>query len=163
MSEEVERAYRKALFLLERRDYTQTEMQKKLLDKEFSTESIAVVLERLKMYGFIDDRRFTEQYLRYRAASQSKRNLSMKLLQKGINAELFSLVYEELLEENDIAPEQEALTKAVEVALRKAARKGYDVENLSRDEKNRIIASLYRKGFSVANIQSQLNKAVKSR
>ena len=108
MSEEVERAYRKALFLLERRDYTQAEMQKKLLDKEFSAESIAVVLERLKMYGFIDDRRFTEQYLRYRAASQSKRNLSMKLLQKGINAELFSLVYEELLEENDIAPEQEA-------------------------------------------------------
>ena len=162
MSEEVEGAYRKALFLLERRDYTQVEMQKKLLDKEFSAESIDIVLERLKMYGFIDDRRFTEQYLRYHAASQSKWNLSMQLLREGINTELFSLVYEELFEEADIDPEQEALAKAVEVALRKAERKGYAVEDLSREEKNRIIASLYRKGFSVANIRSQLNKAVKS-
>lgn len=162
MTEEAERAYRKALFILERRDYTLVEMRKKLLDKEFSEECVGMVLERLKEYGFINDRRFTEQYIRYHATTQSKRKLSIKLLQKGISAELFTSVYEELSKEAEGDPEQEALEKAVEAALRKTERKGYSIENLPSEEKNRIIAGLYRKGFSVTKIKAQLFKAVNS-
>lgn len=162
MTEEAERAYRKALFILERRDHTQAELQKKLHDKEFSKESIAVAIERLKEYGFINDRRFTEQYLRYHYLGKSKRVLSMKLLQKGIRTELFESVYEELKAELEDEPEQEALRQAVKAALRKAERKGYSVESLPKDEKNRMISALYRKGFSVTQVQMELNKAVES-
>jgi len=162
MIEEAEQAYRKALFILERRDHTQAELQKKLQEKEFSQESIALAMERLKEYGFIDDRRFTEQYLRYHSVNRSKRVLSMKLLQKGICTELFDSVYGEMKEEFGTDPELEALKKAVETMLRKAERKGYSVENLPRDEKNRMMAALYRKGFAVTRIQAELDKAVES-
>lgn len=162
MNEEAERAYRKALFILERRDHTQAELQKKLQNKEFSQESIELAMERLKEYGFIDDRRFTAQYLQYHSMNRSKRVLSMKLLQKGICIELFDSVYEEMKDELGIEPEQEALKNAVDTMLRKAERKGYSVEDLPQDEKNRMVAALYRKGFAVTQIQSELMKAVKS-
>lgn len=160
MEKEAESAYRKALNILERRDYTQAELQNKLKDKGFTSETIAAVVERLKDYGLINDRRFAEQYLRYHYLEKSKRVLSMKLLQKGIHPEIFESVYEELKEELDGEPEQEALRQAVKAALRKAERKGCLVNELSGDERNRIVASLYRKGFSVAKIQTELNKAV---
>ena len=162
MTEEAERAYRKALFILERRDHTQAELQKKLQDKDFSQESVEVAIDRLKEYGFINDRRFVEQYLRYHCLGKSKRVLSMKLLQKGIRPELFDSVYEELKAELACEPEQEALQQAIKAALRKAERKGCSPENLSKEEKNRIIAALYRKGFSVTKIQAELRKAVES-
>ena len=162
MTEDAERAYRKALFILERRDHTENELQKKLHDKEFSQESITEALERLKEYGLVDDRRFTEQYLRYHYTEQSKRVLSMKLLRKGIRTELFDSVYSEIAAESESNPELEALQKALGAALRKAERRGCSAEELSQDEKNRIIAALYRKGFALSLIQTELKKTVES-
>ncbi len=162
MAEEAERAYQKALFLLERRDHTEAELRQKLKNKDFLPESIDMVIDRLKEYNFIDDRRFTEHYLRYHMGEQSRRTLSMKLLQKGICADLFDTVYGELVSEFDVSPEQEALEKAVRAALRKSERKGYSITYLPKEEKNRIVASLYRKGFAVGKINTELEKAVES-
>lgn len=162
MTEDAERAYRKALFILERRDHTQAELQKKLQDKEFSQDSILLAIDRLKEYGFINDRRFVEQYLRYHCLGKSKRVLSMKLLQKGIGTELFDSVYEELKAELACEPELEALQQALKAALRKAERKGYSPDELPQEERNRIVAALYRKGFSVVKIQAELRKAAES-
>lgn len=162
MTEETERAYRRALFVLERRDYTSAELQRKLMDKEFSEESISLAMDKLIEYGLIDDRRFTEQYLRCHYEQYSRRVLSMKLLKKGIQTELFDMVYSQMTSELDTNPEEEALRKAVCVAVRKAERKGYSKVCLPADEKNRIIASLYRKGFSVGLINSELNKTAES-
>ncbi len=162
MAEEAERAYQKALFLLERRDHTEAELRQKLKNKDFLPESIDKVIERLKEYKLIDDRRFTEQYLRYHMGEQSKRTLSMKLLQKGIRADLFDSVYGELASEFDVCPEQEALDKAVRAALRKSERRGYSITCLPKEEKNRIVASLYRKGFAVGKINTELDKAAES-
>ena len=162
MTEEMGRAYQKALFLLERRDHTEAELRQKLKDRDFQPESIDAVIERLKEYSFIDDRRFTEQYLRYHMGEQSRRTLSMKLLQKGIRADLFDEVYNGLVPEFDISPEKEALEKAVGAALRKAERKGYSLGCLPKEERRRIVASLYRKGFAVGMINAELDKAAES-
>ena len=162
MADEAKSAYQKALFLLERRDHTEAELRKKLKNKDFQPESIDIAIERLKEYRFIDDRRFIEHYLRYHLGEQSRRTLSMKLLQKGIRAELFNVVYDELMSEFDVSPEQEALRKAVRAALRKSERKGYLITCLPKEERNRIVGSLYRKGFSVGKINTELEKAVES-
>lgn len=162
MAEEAERAYQKALFLLERRDHTEAELRQKLKNKDFLQNSIDTAIERLKEYKFIDDRRFTEQYLRYHMGEQSRRSLAMKLLQKGIRSDLFEAVYGELMSELDVSPEQEALKKAVRAALRKSERKGYSINCLPKEEKNRIVASLYRKGFAVGKINAELDKAAES-
>lgn len=162
MTDEIKRAYQKALYLLERRDYTEAEMRQELKDKAFSLETIAVVSERLRAYGFIDDRRFTEQYLRYHSNSYSKRILSMKLSQKGISSELFETVYSEMSEEFGRSPEKDALENAVSAALRKAERRGAEIHDLKPEEQNKIIASLFRKGFAINQIRHEMKKAVES-
>ena len=75
---------------------------------------------------------------------------------------MFESVYLEVADELGMNPEQEALEKAVLSALRKAERSGAVLTDLSREERDKIIASLFRKGFSVGKIKSELNKAVKS-
>lgn len=162
MAEDTERVYQKALYILERRDHTESEMRKKLKDREFPQDVIDYVLEQLVSYGLINDRRYAEQYIRYHGSENSKRVLSMKLLRKGIKADLFEAVYAEVTEELGMNPEQEALEQAVLSALRKAERSGAVPTDLSREERDKIIASLFRKGFSVGKIKSELNKAVKS-
>lgn len=160
MAGEAERAYQKCLYMLERRDYTESELRRKLKIKEFEPEAIDGAILRLKEYGFVNDRRFAEQYLRYHYTEYSRKMLSMKLLQKGIKAEMFDEVYEQMLKESDDSPEREALCRVIETALRKAERKGLSRYELPADERNRIIASAYRKGFSVSQINSELIKAV---
>lgn len=162
MAEDIKRAYQKALNFLERRDYTEAEMRQRLKDKEFSSDVVQAVIERLTEYGLINDRRFTEQYLRYHGHTYSKRILSMKLYQKGIRSELFEAVYSEIIDELGINPEKEALRKAVQTALRKAERNGMEIDSLTQEEENKIIASLFRKGFSIAQIRYELQKAVES-
>lgn len=162
MTDEIKRAYQKALFLLERRDYSEAEMRQKLKEKDFSLDTIEVVLERLIAYGFINDRRFTEQYLRYHSNAYSKRILSMKLFQKGISSDLFETVYSNMSEEFGRSPEEEALEKAVSAALRKAERRGAEIHALTPEEQNKIIASLFRKGFSINQIRYEMKKAVES-
>lgn len=162
MTKDTERAYQKALCILERRDHTESELRRKLKDREFQQDEIDYVLERLVSYGLINDRRYAEQYIRYHGLENSKRVLAMKLLRKGIKSDLFESVYLEVADELGMNPEQEALEKAVLSALRKAERSGAVLTDLSREERDKIIASLFRKGFSVGKIKSELNKAVKS-
>lgn len=162
MVDDTERAYQKALFLLERRDHTEAELRQKLRDREFNQDTIDCVLSRLVTYGLIDDKRFTEHFLRYYGNNYSKRILSIKLMKKGIRAELFDSVYSEMMEELGKNPEQEALEKAVAAALRKTERKGITPDALSQVEKDKIIASLFRKGYPVSKIRSELEKAVES-
>lgn len=153
-----EAAYRKALFLLERRDYTVTELCRKLKEKcrDISEDGLADVIRRLSEYGFLDDRRFARQYISYYMQEYSQKKLSMKLRQKGISRELFDSVYAELCEDSDENPEREALQRAVAGALRKAERKGYEKASLPPEEVNRMMAALFRKGFSVGLIRAEL-------
>lgn len=162
MMGEAEQAYRRALFLLERRDYTEHELHTKLKDKGFSEESISLTISKLKEYNLIDDKRFTEQYLRFHYEKYSKRMLAVKLLRKGICSELFDSVYNDIYSEINRNPEDEALENAIASALRKAERKGYSVSNLPPEEERRIISSLYRKGFSIGRINSVLNRKTES-
>ncbi len=162
MKDTSEAAYRKALFLLERRDYTEAELQRKLKEKEYTQECIAFAMAKLKEYGFVDDRRFTEQYIRYHYEAYSRRVLAMKLHRKGIQTNLFDLVYQEIASELEVNPEEEALKKAVCAAIRKAERKGYSADAMPPEEKRRIVSSLFRKGFSIEKINKELTKIPES-
>ena len=47
-------------------------------------------------------------------------------------------------------------------ALRKAERRGAEIHALTSEEQNKIIASLFRKGFSINQIRYEMKKAVES-
>lgn len=58
------RAYQRALYLLDYRDYPYSEMQKKLTDTYKSERLVGEVMKKLTDNGFIDDKRYAEKYAR---------------------------------------------------------------------------------------------------
>lgn len=58
------RAYQRALYLLDYRDYPYSEMKKKLLDTYKSERLVSEVMKKLTDNSFIDDKRYAEKYAR---------------------------------------------------------------------------------------------------
>ena len=58
------RAYQRALYLLDYRDYTYSEMLKKLVENYKSEALCTAVMKRLTEHGFIDDERYAERMAR---------------------------------------------------------------------------------------------------
>ena len=74
-----------ALSLLSRREYSEAELTRKLLEKTEQQHHVESVLARVQEFGYQNDRRYTESYIRY-GISQGKGEswIIMKLRQKGV-------------------------------------------------------------------------------
>lgn len=146
-------AKNKALSILKFRDRTEQELRLKLTEASFSTDIIHQVIEYVKSYSYLDDARFTMAYIKSRKGIKSKLAIKTELLQKGINRELLRQVmdieYEEREEEEDA--ELSAIRKAIQ-------KKKKAVRDMSPEERQKLMASLYRKGFEIRKINEVLNE-----
>ena len=59
------RAKKRALFLLERMDRTESQLCEKLRQNGYPEECVAAAVEYVKQYHYIDDLRYAKQYIRY--------------------------------------------------------------------------------------------------
>lgn len=94
-----------SFWLLSRRDYGEIELTKKLQQKvkllgissEEREEKIREILRRLKELNYLDDKKFTKQFLETRTElnPRGKYLLKFELKKKGIAEELFEKVWEE--------------------------------------------------------------------
>ncbi|HBY71787.1 MAG TPA: hypothetical protein DEG06_06050, partial [Lachnospiraceae bacterium] len=85
-------------------------------------------------------------YIRDRKHRKSRLVLKMELSRKGISKDILDPIFEtEYQEEGREDPEIIAIKKAI-------AKKNVDTEQLTWEEKQKLIASLYRKGFAVDKI-----------
>ncbi|NTV35919.1 MAG: regulatory protein RecX [Anaerolineaceae bacterium] len=101
----VEVAYLRALNLLSYRARSQAEIEKRLIDKGFTSEDVEVVLERLVQYGFVNDQRFAADWVENRSTfrPRGRRLLTMELRQKGIDEEQIDAALQTVSEESDLA------------------------------------------------------------
>lgn len=78
-----------ALRSLNHRLQSESELQKKLIQKGFSPEQIESVMERLKENHLIDDNSFSEMWVENQTAfrPRSKRMLALELKRKGVSEE----------------------------------------------------------------------------
>lgn len=118
-----------ALHFLERSFKSQKQVSDKLIAKELDVKTIDRVLEFLKQYDFIDDKRFVELFVKEKIRSSGKNKIKFSLLKKGLPEEL---IKDEL---NKITNEQQ-----LEIALELAEKK---IRILSKSEKD--IRKLYKK------------------
>lgn len=83
-------AERKALDLLSRSPHSRERLKLKLLKKDLSLSSVNYVLERMEEWGYLDDTRFAEDWLRLRIARhpEGRQSLLAGLVNRGINASL---------------------------------------------------------------------------
>jgi regulatory protein len=118
-----------ALHFLERSFKSQKQVSDKLLAKELDVKTINRVLEFLKQYDFIDDKRYVELFIKEKIRSSGKNKIKFSLLKKGLPEEL---IKDEL---NKITNQQQ-----LEIALNLAEKK---IRTLSKSEKE--LRKLYKK------------------
>lgn len=80
---------KKAMDLLMRREHAVAELQKKLANKDYDTEIVAEVIERLAEEGLVSDARFTEAFVRYRANNgRGPQRIQSELRERGVDEKI---------------------------------------------------------------------------
>jgi regulatory protein len=118
-----------ALHFLEMSFKSHKQVVDKLTAKEFDIKTIDRVMEFLKQYDFIDDKRFVDLFIKEKIRSSGKNKIKFSLMKKGLPEEL---IKDEL---NKVTNEQQ-----LEIALKLAEKK---IRILSKSEKD--IKKLYKK------------------
>lgn len=149
------RAKRRVLFLLEKKEYTEKELRKKLLADGYPKVTVDTVTEYVKELRYVNDTAFAERYALYLLPRCSERELIQKMLAKGFEKELIKEAVENAKEtyrfEHEHAEEE---GRPELVAIRSFLRKkGYRPECCDEDKKKKLLAALYRKGFSFSDIK----------
>ncbi len=150
MEEEYKKAKGRALWYLDRMDYSEKALFDKLVQKGFSRQTSSRVLAYLCEYGLIDDRRFGERLVeRLMESNISKRAAYQKMLIKGLSPDLIK----ELLSEYEVDEENQI----IEVIRKKYASKLEDENGYQK-----VYAALVRRGFSYSDVKGALKKYLES-
>ena len=143
------RAYQRALYLLDYRDYTYSEMFGKLVDNYKSEALCTAVMKRLTEHGFIDDVRYAERMARKLVEVKhfGYRRCKREIMLKGVD---------QFIAEDALAPYDEAFGENLTELLRtKHSRYLTDIEDRKSIEK--VKNALVRYGYDF----SEINRAVK--
>lgn len=136
-----------ALWLVGKRDYSVFSIRKKLVEKEYQTEEIEETISKLIKLKFLDDTRFTRNYIdsQRRIKPIGNQLLYQKLLLKGID--------KETIKEQLDQPEDDLIVEAVQNWLKK-----HPLED-KWAQKQKLMAYLSRRGFGydeIIEVQKQL-------
>lgn len=132
------RAKEAALCLLERSDRSEWEIRRKLKEKEYPEAIYDAVISYLHEYHYLDEDRLIRSYLAGNAHTKSRRMILQKLKQRGLSEENVCRIMEEEGCDSE---------KAATYALRKKLA-GRTESDLNWNEKQKINAYLYRKGYT---------------
>lgn len=138
------RAKQKALAILKFMDRTEQELIYKLKTADYTDNIINEVIKYIRGYHYVDDKRYAINYIHSKKNTKSKRQIYSELLQKGIDKSYLDEAFEEEYED-----EGTAIKRAL-------AKKGADISNMTENEKLKLAASLYRKGFQADLIKKYL-------
>ena len=133
-----ERAYD----LLSRRDHSETELRRKLRQKGGLAEEIPPLIEDLREKGYLDDRRFCENFVRFRVGKAwGLRRYRQELLARGVTSDVVDSVLSGLPELDD-----ESVQKKLHRLAEKELGRGREPE--------KVVASLIRRGFRATAVRS---------
>lgn len=144
---------KRALRLLERKDYSRKELTDRLFKDGYSEELVGQIIDYVDSFHYLDDTRVAGSYIRSRKEFKSKRELQYMLKQKGISDEEIDLAIEENYKNEDGISQEE-------IAIRRHLAKYHVTEEalqkMTYEEKQKIAAKLYRKGFEQDKIRKLL-------
>ena len=147
--EECRKAAEKAMNLLLQQDRTRKELQDRLYRAGFSERASAYAMEYVTGFGYINDLRYAENYISFHKGNRSRKELRYKLLNKGVEEDVLALAFESYEEED----EQAALTHLLKKRL-----KGKRLSDMDYSDKNKVIAYLARKGFSLPLVKRVMKR-----
>lgn len=144
------RAKLRSMNLLKSRDYTTAQLRKKLKEGFYPSEIIDEAIDYVTAFHYLDDERYARDYIRYHIQDRSRKRIEMDLLQRGIDKQQIERLYGEITAEDKEDRE--------EVLIADFLMKKYSVGEMDDTQRNKAIAALYRKGFSLDKIYKVLKK-----
>ena len=133
----LKRAKLRAMHLLSDMDRTESALREKLKQGLYPQDVIEKAVDYVKDFGYLDDGRYAENFVRSRQGTKSRKEIRAALQQKGISAELIDRAFE-------ICGEEGGEEAAIRNILRK---KKFDPETADERERQKIYGYLARKGF----------------
>ena len=142
----VEAAKKRALWLLDKRDYSRAELLKKLTEKGYAEETAAAAVDRLAELGFVDDARYAPIVVRhYAAKGYGARRVQAELQRRGIPKELWDAAMEEM------PAQDESVDKLLRSRMRGA-------ESKDRAALKRAADALLRRGYAWDEINAAVER-----
>ena len=142
----IKRAKLRALHLLNTMGRTEVQLRQKLKQCDYPDEVVNKAIEYVKSFGYVNDLEYARSYILNRKDKKSRKELYMQLIQKGIKAEVLECIFEECYDDD-------STKEAICAILRK---KKYNPDTASREETQKILAFLTRKGFSYEDVRQVL-------
>jgi regulatory protein len=133
-----------ALKYMERSMKTQKQIEDMLLKREFQIDSINKIVDFLKDYGFLDDKKYVESYIKQKISTSGINKIKQELIRKGIDKELL----QELLIKVDTQQEYDVALKLAQKRLDILSKKEKDKNKLSQ----KITYHLVSKGYNYSLI-----------
>lgn len=144
------RARKRAMNLLQRRDYTAAGLREKLKNGDYPEVCIEEAIAYVEAYGYVDDHRYARDFVVYHLDRKSRTRIEQDLLRKGIDKKLIGEVFAELEEEGTSQNEEHMISMLLQ-------KKRYDAKTATREEKQRMYAFLFRRGFHAEAISRALS------
>ncbi|MCM1134547.1 MAG: recombination regulator RecX [Clostridium sp.] len=143
------RAKLRALNLLKSRSYTEAQLRDKLKAGGYPEAIIEKAMAYAGSFGYINDRSYALDFIEYNKKAKSKKRIFLDLRRKGISGDIIEEAWQEAA-----ADSAEELEK--EQILRLIAKKNFSAQTATLQEKQKMTAFLYRKGFGIDMIRNAL-------
>lgn len=139
----------KAMNLLLHKDRTRQELVNRLYRAGFSEQASAEALQYVEQFGYINDRRYAQNYVMFQKEKKSRKEIVYRLTGLGIEKGLVLQV----LEEDGYEGEEAAIKKLVQKKL-----KGRKITDIEYEDRQKIIAYIARKGFDFALVKKVFSR-----
>ena len=139
----LKRAKLYAMHLLEDMDRTESGLREKLRRAMYPEKAVEGAVEYVRSFGYLDDGRFAENFVRSRKNLKSRKEIRALLTQKGVDSEKIDAAFEICYGEEDERAAAAAL-------LRK---KRFDPDTADEAEIRKICGYLARKGFRYETVR----------
>lgn len=143
------RAKLRALNLLKGRSYTRRQLRDKLKARGYPEAIIGEAIEYVSSFGYIDDRGYALDFIEYNKETKSKKRIFLDLQRKGISGDIVEEAWEEAVRDDEQELEKEQICRLI-------LKKNFSVGTATLQEKQKMTAFLYRKGFGVEAIRNAL-------
>ena len=144
--EELLRAKKKAMSLLQHNDRTEWQLRDKLMRSGFSGEAVENAIEYVRSFHYIDDERYAVRFVEIYHETRSIKRLKQDLYKRHISDELIEIAIENINNDDSVA-----LNHEIE-------RIGQNLETMTYEEKQKVAAKLFRKGFRMGDIMEKLRE-----
>ena len=144
------RAKLRAMNLLKSRSYTTAQLREKLEKGGYPFQIVEEAIQYVSSFGYVDDSQYALDYIEYHKESRSRNRIYTDLLKRGISGNIIAEAWEKAVGSDTPALEKEQIIQWMN-------KKHFAAQAATPKEQQKMMAFLYRKGFSIEAIRTVLS------